>query len=83
MFAMGSMVALYISITIFAWSFSDGLVPTLLAKIGTTAGALLMGLLFAYATWLVRDLSLSEQLDGQEIKSEWTENTNNTVYNTY
>jgi len=75
MFAMGSMVALYISITIFAWSFSDGKVPTILAKMGTTAGALIMGILFAYATWLVRDLSGKDK-DGQEIKSEWRDNSN-------
>ncbi|KAJ3795178.1 hypothetical protein GGU11DRAFT_249958 [Lentinula aff. detonsa] len=57
LFAMGSMVALYISITIFAWTFEDGL-ATIFAKIGTVAGALVMGALFAYAIWLLQGLGI-------------------------
>ncbi|KAJ4469526.1 hypothetical protein J3R30DRAFT_3409632 [Lentinula aciculospora] len=57
MFAMGAMLALYVSITIFAWTFEDG-VATILAKIGTVSGALIMGVLFAYAIWLVQGLGI-------------------------
>ncbi|KAK7014088.1 hypothetical protein VNI00_019425 [Paramarasmius palmivorus] len=53
LFAMGSMLSLYISITIFAWTFDQDGVADLLAKIGTTAAGVVLCALIAYATWLL------------------------------
>ncbi|KIK61752.1 hypothetical protein GYMLUDRAFT_243429 [Collybiopsis luxurians FD-317 M1] len=69
MFAMGSMVALYISITIFAWTFTESTVVSVLVKLGTTAGAIVMALLFAYAAWLVKDMG--KRKEEMMMKSEW------------
>ncbi|KAJ3866313.1 hypothetical protein EV359DRAFT_79669 [Lentinula novae-zelandiae] len=70
MFAMGSMVSLYISITIFAWTFDDGL-ASIFAKIGTVLGAAVMGGLFAYAIWLMQGLGMHTESNG----ANWTDGT--------
>ncbi|KAJ7593731.1 hypothetical protein C8J56DRAFT_420249 [Mycena floridula] len=56
LFAMGSMLSLYLAITIFAWASDNG-IATILTRIGTTAGAVVMLLLFVYSAWLVGDMS--------------------------
>jgi hypothetical protein len=55
LFAMGSMAALYIAITSYAWTSDNGIATTL-TKIGTTMGAVVIVALFTYSVWLMRDM---------------------------
>ncbi|KAJ3839697.1 hypothetical protein F5878DRAFT_640973 [Lentinula raphanica] len=72
MFAMGAMGALYISITIFAFTFDDG-VATIFAKVGTILGALVMAALFAYASWLVQGLGKHTEHADELEEANWKE----------